>query len=130
MGAIEEQDRNDRCSPQRDLCLACSPFAIVQHCGQIALGSTKSDSKTADSNAGFVAAFNQLVAVMKLAKMPNLTAPLLDLGWDKTDAARWARDNLGDDLIATTHSCWKKDPCASCPACLTREAALRDSLVR
>jgi 7-cyano-7-deazaguanine synthase in queuosine biosynthesis len=32
-----------------------------------------------------------------------------------------------DDFIAMTHSCWNREPCGTCPACVAREVALRDS---
>jgi 7-cyano-7-deazaguanine synthase in queuosine biosynthesis len=107
--------------------LLASPFAIIQSCGEIAIGSTLVDAKTGDSNAEFVAAFNQLVKVMALKKMPRMIAPLLDLEWDKISVAGWARANLGEDFINMTHSCWKEIPCGTCPACVARAVALRDS---
>jgi 7-cyano-7-deazaguanine synthase in queuosine biosynthesis len=107
--------------------LLASPFAIIQNSSEIAIGSTLVDAKTGDSNADFVAAFNQLIKVMALTRLPRLIAPLLDLGWDKTAVARWAREKLDDKFIDMTHSCWKEVPCGSCPACIARAVALRDS---
>ncbi len=107
--------------------LLASPFAMIQSCCEIALGSTLDDVKTGDSNAEFVAAFNQLVGVMALKKMPRMVAPLLDLRWDKTAIAKWARDKLGEEFINMTHSCWKSDPCGTCPACVARAVALRNA---
>jgi 7-cyano-7-deazaguanine synthase in queuosine biosynthesis len=107
--------------------LLASPFAVINGCGEIAIGSTLADVKTGDSNAEFVTAFNCMTQVMAIPKMPRLVAPLLDLGWDKTDVAKWARDNLGDEFIGMTHSCWKRKPCGTCPACIARATALRNS---
>jgi 7-cyano-7-deazaguanine synthase in queuosine biosynthesis len=106
--------------------LLASPFAIIQSCGEIAIGSTLDDANTGDSNAEFVGAFNHLVKVMGLKDMPQLVAPWLELGWSKRSVAGWARDNLGQNFINMTHSCWKEIPCGTCPACIAREAALRD----
>ena len=66
---------------------------------------------------------------MGLVKVPRLVAPLLDLGWKKTDVAKWARGRLGEDFIAKTHSCWNQDPCGKCPACLARKNALKNSAI-
>ena len=107
--------------------LLASPFAIIESCRETAIGSTLLDAKTGDSNAEFIAAFNQLIKAMALKGVPRLVAPLLDLGWDKTAVARWARRNLGEDFINITHSCWNEVPCGTCPACIARAAALRDS---
>jgi 7-cyano-7-deazaguanine synthase in queuosine biosynthesis len=104
--------------------LLASPFAMIQGCDQIALGSTLADAKTGDSNKNFVAAFNQFVDVMKLERMPELIAPLLDLDWDKKSVATWARQKLGEEFIDLTHSCWKEIRCGKCPACVARADAL------
>lgn len=107
--------------------LIASPYAMMRNCRKIALGSTTTDAKTGDSNAGFVAAFNRLVEAMGLQKVPPIIAPFLDLGWNKTQLTRWGRENVGDEFIAMTHSCWNREPCGTCPACVAREVALRDS---
>lgn len=107
--------------------LLASPFAMIQKCDEIAIGSTTADAQTGDSNAEFVAAFNQLIKVMALKSMPRMIAPLLDLRWDKTSVVRWARENLEEDFINMTHSCWKEIPCGDCPACVARTIALRVS---
>jgi hypothetical protein len=112
---------------RRTFALIASPYAMMRNCRKIALGSTTTDAKTGDSNAGFVTAFNRLVDAMGLQKVPPIVAPFLDLGWNKTQLTRWGRENIGDDFVAMTHSCWNREPCGTCPACVAREVALRDS---
>ncbi len=108
--------------------LLASPFAMIGGCDEIAIGSNLDDAKTGDSNAGFVASFNGMVEAMGLRRMPQIVAPFLDLGWHKTDVANWGLQNLGEEFIAMTHSCWRSNtPCGGCAACIARMRALRDS---
>jgi 7-cyano-7-deazaguanine synthase in queuosine biosynthesis len=108
--------------------LLASPFAVIHQCREIAIGSTTDDAKTGDSNEGFVAAFNRMVDVMGMTKVPRIVAPFLELRWAKTDVAKWAHENLGDEFIAMTHSCWRgDDPCGACAACIGRKLALKDA---
>jgi 7-cyano-7-deazaguanine synthase in queuosine biosynthesis len=109
--------------------LLASPFAMMQSCTEIAIGSTLDDANMGDSSAKFVEAFNRMIDVMELPKVPRMVAPLLDLKWNKTAVTGWAREHLGEEFINMTHSCWKQDPCGTCPACLARETALRESRV-
>jgi 7-cyano-7-deazaguanine synthase in queuosine biosynthesis len=107
--------------------LLASPFAISQSCTELAIGSTLLDANTGDSNEKFVFAYNALIDAMHLERVPRLTAPLLELSWDKASVANWARENLGEEFIAVTHSCWKEVPCNVCSACVARETALGTS---
>ena len=47
--------------------LLASPFAIIESCRETAIGSTLLDAKTGDSNAEFIAAFNQLIKANRRA---------------------------------------------------------------
>ncbi|MET4233269.1 7-cyano-7-deazaguanine synthase [Bradyrhizobium sp. LA6.10] len=106
---------------------AALPFAREIDADAIALGCNTDDTAVPDGSMEFVHAVNQVLSVTQ--QRERLIAPFLDEKMGKAEVAHTALQLLGETDVAKTWTCWrgKVTPCRECPACRSRDNALKQA---
>ncbi len=102
------------------LSLLALPYAQLNQCRWIAVGSTTEDSGMPDSDDFFVESINRLLSQTR--QQEKVATPWLwhESGWGKFEIVQWGLKNIGLEFLQTTYSCYRKDPCGECSACKSR----------